>query len=117
MHGASLRKWHRKLGILLVFFLALQALTGLILSASHMMQGEHAHAQDSGSSRPLSAAYKSASAASVSSDLRFENSLAAIHHGGGPAGDVYRLVLGIATLAQGGMGVMLYFGQRHRHAS
>lgn len=117
MHVATLRKWHRQIGILLVFFLALQALTGLILSASHMLQDGHAHAQKSGDSRPASKSYENASATSTSSDLRLEDVLAAVHHGGGPAGDVYRLVLGIATLAQGGMGVMLYFGPRHRHAS
>lgn len=117
MHVATLRKWHRHVGILLVIFLALQALTGLILSASHMLQDEHAHAQESGDFRLITEAYKDVSAASASSDLGLEGILAAVHHGGGPAGDVYRLVLGIATLAQGGMGVMLFFGHRHRHAS
>lgn len=117
MHALTLRKWHRRIGILLVFFLALQALTGLFLSAGHILQGEHDHAKESGEPRPVSAPYANTSAASTSSDLRFEDVFAALHHGGGPAGDVYRFVLGIATLTQGGMGVMLFFGHRHRHAS
>ncbi len=84
MKEVSVRKFHRRLGIVVVWFLAIQAVTGLLLSAFGEWKS------------PLMAA------------------MATIHHEWNPAGDIYRVILALATAAQGILGIVIFKMMRAR---
>jgi hypothetical protein len=83
MKETEVRKFHRSLGIVAVWFLVVQAVTGLLLAAFG----------DGGS---------------------FIGAMAAIHHEWNPVGSVYRVILALATTAQGVSGIIIYFLMRKR---
>lgn len=88
MKEKGVRKFHRTLGIIVVWFLAGQALTGLVLTISHLWLN-HSH----------------------SALLKF---LGTLHYGWDPLGGFYRILLALATLTQGISGVIIYFMIRAR---
>ena len=81
MSEAGWRKFHRNNGIILVWFLALQAVTGLLLTL-----GDLGAAEASG----------------------WFKTMAVIHHEWNPLGSYYRILLALATAAQGLTGVIIY---------
>jgi len=87
MKEVEVRKFHRGLGMIVVWFLAGQALTGLIIAVFGLFLGE---------------------ATTLSSFL------STLHTGWSPMGGVYRVLLGLGTLAQGISGIMIYFLIRAR---
>jgi RsiW-degrading membrane proteinase PrsW (M82 family) len=82
MLEASFRKIHRTFGIYLVGFLALQAFTGLLIALGTL--------------------------ASTSRDTWWFWLAAGLHHDWNPVGSIYRVLLGIFTLAQAMGGVVIY---------
>ncbi len=98
MQEATARRYHRWLGFFLAVFLIVQAATGLLLSLGNLFEG-HSH-----------------NAAAAQGET-LEGTFGALHHGGGAAGDIYRLFLGAATLGQillGGI-IFLKIQARGRH--
>ena len=75
MTSYDLRKWHRRVGIVLAVFLTLQAGRGWLISFRDLVVGSHSQG-----------------------GLAFYTGLALVHHGGGIAGHVYRTFLGAAAL-------------------
>uniref|UniRef100_I2Q694 Uncharacterized protein n=1 Tax=Desulfovibrio sp. U5L TaxID=596152 RepID=I2Q694_9BACT len=94
MQEATLRRQHRKLGLVLAVFLALQAATGLWLSLEDLVEAPPPATQ----------------AAAPEED----SVLAILHTGGGKAGNLYRLALGAAVLAQVGLGGLISLKIRAR---
>jgi hypothetical protein len=82
MKEVGVRKFHRLLGMIVVWFLALQALTGLGLATLGLVPGGDPSLLDS--------------------------ILGFLHVGWTPVGGIYRIILGLATLAQGISGIMIF---------
>ncbi|NDY43020.1 hypothetical protein G3N55_09220 [Dissulfurirhabdus thermomarina] len=82
MTERTLRLWHRRLGMVLFVFLLVQAGSGLALSLRHALGGPPA---GEGVHRLAAAA-------------------ADLHHGGGEAGDLGRVLLAAGILVQAGLG-------------
>jgi len=118
----DLRKWHRYLGISLALFLILQAVSGLSISLGHLTAGHehekpvHSHSNDKKTghdSHVYNNAEKRASdgksALSPTTGI-----LEALHHGGGVAGSVYRVLLAVGILLQTLTGGLIFFISRGR---
>jgi hypothetical protein len=82
MTEVGLRKFHRYWGICLVTFLAIQAVTGLILAIGDLALGAP-HGE-------------------------FLLAIAAIHQDWNPIGSIYRIILALATAVQGISGIVLF---------
>lgn len=104
MRVADLRKKHRISGMILVIFLAVQVLTGMVISGAHLFGGDHEHT----AKVELKAGEHGPGISVAASNGDDENVIGALHHGGGALGDVYRLALGVLVLWQGVTGVMIY---------
>lgn len=85
MNEASLRKWHRWLGIGIILFVILQSLTGLILNLEDLFEV----AAVTGWSKGL-------------------------HRGLGDFGTVYRTILGLGLLGMAFSGGWIFFKIRQR---
>jgi hypothetical protein len=88
MKEVAVRKFHRLLGMIVVWFLAGQTLTGLILAVEGVVPG------------------------SMPSQL--DRILSTLHFGWNPLGGIYRVLLGLATLAQGISGIIIFLLIRAR---
>jgi|WetSurMetagenome_2_1015567.scaffolds.fasta_scaffold299255_2 hypothetical protein len=88
MLEANIRKIHRTVGIYLVGFLALQALTGLFISWGTLM--------------------------GTPGESFWFKAMAWIHHEWNPVGSVYRIVLGALAVGQGLGGLAIYLLMRSR---
>jgi hypothetical protein len=85
MTQSGWRKFHRNLGIVLVWFLALQAISGLSIGVGSLV-----------------------------GESPFLQAMDTFHFGWKPLGGVYRFFLVMATLAQGLSGLAIYFLMRAR---
>ncbi len=85
MQEASLRSWHRFLGIILALFIFVQAITGALISLQFALNF----------AEPLEV-------------------LEGPHTGGGLAGNIYRMLLGLGLLFMAVTGAMIYFKIRAR---
>lgn len=88
MKEVGVRKFHRSLGMIVVWFLAAQALTGLVLAALGL--------------------------APEGSSPQLDSILSFLHLGWNPLGGIYRIILGLATIVQGLSGIMIFFLIRAR---
>jgi hypothetical protein len=88
MLEANIRKIHRTVGIYLVGFLALQALTGLFIALGTLM--------------------------GTPWETFWFKAIAWIHHEWNPVGSVYRILLGALTVGQGLGGLAIYLLMRSR---
>jgi hypothetical protein len=88
MKEAEVRKFHRNLGIIMVWFLAGQTLTGLVLSLGGMTP--------------------------AGSPTGLYNLLSTLHFGWNPLGGIYRTLLALAVFAQGISGIIIYYLIRTR---
>ena len=82
MKEAEVRKFHRHFGYIVVWFLAAQSVTGLVLTLGGMSAGD--------------------------SPSWLYNIFSTLHFGLNPLGGIYRILLVLATLAQGISGIMIY---------
>jgi len=85
MDEAYLRKWHRTMGIILAFFIFLQAATGAMMAFLH---GLNFH--------------------------NLPEILTSIHYGGGVPGDIYRIILGLGVMGMATSGTLIYLKIRAR---
>jgi hypothetical protein len=87
MNEAYLRKWHRRMGIVLAFFILLQTMSGLVLNLEDLFD----IAALTGWSKVL-------------------------HRGGGDWGTVYRSLLGLGLVGMAVSGSLIFYkiGQRAR---
>lgn len=88
MLEANIRKIHRTVGIYLVGFLALQAITGLFISLGTLMDTPR--------------------------ETLWFAVMAWIHHEWNPVGSVYRILLGALVTGQGLGGLAIYLLMRSR---
>jgi hypothetical protein len=88
MLEANIRKIHRTVGIYLVGFLALQAITGLFISLGTLM--------------------------GTPGETFWFKAVAWIHHEWNPVGSVYRILLGALATGQGLGGLVIYLLMRSR---
>lgn len=88
MKEVGVRKFHRLLGIIVVWFLMGQVLTGSGLAALGLVPG--------GESSQL------------------DKILTVLHFGWPPLGGIYRIILGVATLAQAISGIIIFLLIRAR---
>ncbi len=106
MKEKDLRKWHRNFGIILAFFVILQAGSGLLITLEEM-------------SVPHSHAGKIETAALASVDRpqpsAFQAALSLVHHGGGKPGILYRIFLGLSLVVMAVSGSFIYFKVRARN--
>jgi len=118
----DLRKWHRYLGVSLAVFLILQAGSGLSVSLGHLTARHehekpvHSHSNDKKTGHD---GHGSDAAGNHSGDLGAAlNSISVfftdIHHGGGIAGSVYRILLAVGILLQTLTGGLIFFKSRGR---
>ena len=85
MDEVSLRKWHRLVGIILAFFIFLQAASGTLMAVQFAL----------GFSEPLDV-------------------LEGLHTGGGLLGNLYRILLGLGTVGMAATGMLIYLKIRAR---
>ncbi len=88
MSEVGLRKFHRNNGIILVWFLAVQAVTGLLLAAGTL--------------------------GGVPDSTSWFKAMTTIHTGWDPLGSIYRILLAVFTAVQGVTGIIIYFMIRSR---
>ena len=92
----TLRKWHRRFGIVLALFLVLQGLSGAWLAVA-----------DIGDEDAPKKSMESASTPEPESE--FSEAMEAIHKGGDEWADPYRLALGLGLTFMGVTGSMIFF--------
>ena len=85
MKESDLRRWHRTFGIILSLFIILQTGSGLLISLSEIgTPHSHAHSE--------SVVHADTHGEGKS---QWKASIGFIHHGAGPIGLIYRILLGI----------------------
>jgi hypothetical protein len=104
MKEINLRKWHRRVGIILALFIILQAGSGLLITLGDLIPSE-SHA-------PTEPGIATAVADEEESFL--EEAVDFIHHGGDTAGALYRIVLGAGILWMAVSGGLIFFQVRAR---
>lgn len=103
MKEPDLRKWHRKIGIILAPLLILQATSGIFLSVDWLL-GYHQRVGESIRDIPPLAAL-------------WDKILVGIHYGFGIPGSPYHISLGIGLIWIIVSGIMIYFRIRGRKKS
>jgi hypothetical protein len=84
MKEVEVRKFHRTLGIIVVWFLAGQTFTGLILSIAGVVYGG-------------------------GNPAWWQKTLGILHFDWDPLGGIYRILLALAIFAQGISGIIIYY--------
>jgi hypothetical protein len=87
MREMTIRKHHRLLGLVLFLFLAVQTVTGLLFSLQMLTMP------------PL---------------FRLSPWIRELHYGYGTPGNIYRILLALATLTQAALGLLIYLRMRSR---
>jgi uncharacterized iron-regulated membrane protein len=132
MQEKELRRWHKKVGITLAFLLVMQGATGLIFTFKKAFEVPPVSSQNLGDHRVEDEHHNDAEHSRVDPGhdrgYREENHghdhgegavalFAAIHHGGGIAGFVYRLITGLGILWMAGTGSLIYFRTKARQGN
>ena len=97
MQEMNVRKLHRRLGIVLAFFLLLQVISGLFFSVrnfSHHIIATGPQGYDGGTP--------------------WGNVMGTLHYGLGPVGDVYRVLLGLGLVVMAVSGAAIFLKIRSR---
>jgi hypothetical protein len=108
MKESELRKWHRTMGIVLAFFIVLQAGSGILLSLGEV-HDPASHADPTQGGRVESQRDHGGDREDELGDLH-----EFIHHGAGGLGAVYRVVLGMGLLGMALSGAFIYLKIRAR---
>ena len=85
MDEANLRKWHRTMGIILAFFIFLQAASGAMMALEFALNASGLFGV-----------------------------LTSIHYGGGFIGNIYRIILGLGLMGMAASGTLIYLKIRAR---
>ena len=123
MKEKELRRWHKRIGIILALLLVLQGGTGLIFTfknafkvfpvsseniSVHHKEKEH---NNSGEHSQMDSDHDLGNSEGSHEHDHGEGVIAAfatIHHGGGLIGFVYRLITGLGILWMAGTGILIY---------
>lgn len=104
MKEINLRRWHRRVGIILALFIILQAGSGLVITLGDLSPSEgHVHTE------PAVAA-----TGADEEEPFLDEALEFIHFGAGTAGALYRIVLGAGVLWMAVSGGLIFFQVRAR---
>jgi hypothetical protein len=104
MKEFTLRNWHRRIGIILVLFIILQAGSGLIITISEIATPhEHDNSATSHSHQQQD-----------EDESSFHETLEFLHHGGGIIGISYRILVGTGILWMAFTGLIIYVKIRTR---
>ena len=107
MKEANLRKWHRGLGIILAFFVILQAGSGLLITIADI---EMPHSHSSDEMAALGTSHGEGGEGNHDEEhSAFMKFLSFIHRGAGSIGVIYRILLGIGLLFMAVTGAFIYF--------
>jgi hypothetical protein len=105
MKGATIRKWHRRMGICLLLLILVQASTGLVLTLEKRSEA-HRHAHAKAVSSDVKQGRNGEAEAGVEEE---EHSLVGvIHHSGGWVGVVYRLIVGFGMIGMALSGGVIF---------
>jgi hypothetical protein len=104
MKEVDLRKWHRRIGIVLALFVILQAGSGFLITLGDLIPSK------SPDTEPTVAA------ATVDDEKEHfcDEVLNFVHYGGGAAGGPYRILLGAGVLWMAVSGGLIFFQIRAR---
>ncbi len=108
MKEADLRKLHRTMGIIFAAFIILQAGSGLLISVGELFVS-HSHAHED-------SIIPHVDKEDGESQLR-HGIIGLVHHGAGPIGGIYRIVLslGLLGMAVSGTRIFLMIRARRKH--
>lgn len=112
MKEIQLRKWHRRVGIWMALFIMVQAGSGLLIGLEKF-EASHSHARQTAGGQAHSEARELKNDQDEGESL-FEEILEWVHHGGGLAGGIYRLVVGLSLIFMAVTGIWIYFKIRTR---
>lgn len=103
MNEVDLRRWHRKLGVVLFIFIIIQAGSGLVLTLTNFTSpGEqHGHGQPP-------------SKGETEHEGEFEEAIDFVHFGPGYAMAVYRILLALGLLGMAFLGLAIASKVRRR---
>ena len=105
MREPELRKWHRRLGIVLAALIVFQAGSGLLLTLSEWSEPHvHAHGEN----------HEATYGHHGDGQSLWEESLKFIHHGAGTGGNIFRFVVGAGLLWMVVSGIMIFSRIRTR---
>jgi len=109
MKEYDLRKWHRRVGIVLALFVILQAGSGFLISLGGLVATEasHAHTDQPAVQSPAHEGQEKAG-------LTWNRTLAFIHHEGGFLWDLYRVLLGAGIVWMTVTGALIFLRMRAR---
>jgi len=93
MKQIIIRKWHRRLGILLSLFIILQAGSGLLISLAEFESHEAYASEENGSM--------------TEKESELHEAMEWIHHGHGNLMNTYRVLLGVGLVAQTIIGLLI----------
>ena len=115
MKGATIRKWHRRMGIWLLLLILVQASTGLVLTLGKRSEAHrHAHAKAVSSDGEQGGHHGDAETAVKEED---HGLVGVIHHSGGLVGVVYRLIVGFGIIGMAFSGGVIFlkfnFGKKN----
>ena len=104
MQEVNLRKWHRRIGIILTLFIILQAGSGLLISLGDLNPSQsHAHTETAVTS-----------GGDEEEESSWHEALEFIHHGADPALTFYRVIVGVGILWMAISGGLIFFQARAR---
>ena len=105
MKEIDLRKWHRNIGIVVVFLIIVQGGSGLLLSFGWFFAPDsHVHTEE----------HMATMGHHEDHESLWHEGLESLHHGGNSIGSIFRLVVGIGTLAMAVTGGMIFFEMKAR---
>ena len=111
MKEYDLRKWHRRVGIVLALFIILQAGSGLLISLGGMVAIEESHAH---SEQPAVQPTEREGHEHEEGESVWNRTFAFIHHHTGVWWDLYRVLLGAGIVWMTVTGSMIFFRIRAR---
>jgi hypothetical protein len=106
MKGATIRKWHRRMGIWLLLLILVQASTGLVLTLEKRSEvHRHAHA------KAVSSDVEQGRNGEAETAVKEEGHglVGVIHHSGGVVGVAYRLIVGFGIIGMALSGGVMFF--------
>jgi hypothetical protein len=103
MKEATVRKWHRRMGITLALFIILQAGTGLVLSLEWFdTSNTNVHKADQPSSNKTNHFNNNQEGAT------WHEAMELVHHGAGTMMKMYRVILGLGLVGMALSGSVIF---------
>jgi len=106
MKEATLRKWHRRIGLTFALLLLVQGGTGLFLTIQGL--SGPAATREGGPDHGASREGGGHDHATDHGEDRLAALVSAAHHGGGALGAAFRILVGVGTVAMAGTGLVIF---------